>query len=199
MDAKFSVLGQLSEIIVRAQTLPSPSLFFRAMLAGAAALSVGCSPASAQDRETWRCDAPNGHYDRNAPSIWDKTTSITGRINFHEAHAGPDGSIARIAFSDSKLDDGDCHCNGLYLEGFHDPERVGFYLLVDGEPELVSSRKYEIPITFKFSIDPAGVITLQVGKEEVHVRSAKLPHPQRDTMVMSCSGADVSFLNVDPQ
>ncbi|HUQ46799.1 MAG TPA: hypothetical protein VM053_01000, partial [Gemmatimonadaceae bacterium] len=128
-----------------------------------------------------------------------KTTSITGRLNFHEAHGGPDGSIARIAFSDSKLDDGDCRCNGLFVKGFQDPDRVGFYMLVDGEPELISSRKFETPITFKFSIDSKGVMTLQVGKEEVHAKSAKLPHPQRDTMVMSCSGADVSFLNVDPQ
>src|SRR5438105_12685932 len=107
-----------------------PSLRFALVVLMASATS--CSPAFAQDHETWRCDAPNGSYSVNAPPIWDKTTSISGRINFHRGDFGPQfDPVARIAFKDSKLKDGDCHCNGLFVEGFQNPDRVGFYMLVD--------------------------------------------------------------------
>src|SRR5947209_345599 len=162
---------------------------FRSMsgLIGVLALATSCSAAFGQDHETWRCDAPNGHYDANEPPIWDKTTSISGRISFHKAYPGPAfGSIAKIGFTDSKLQDGDCHCNGLFVKSFHDPDRVGFYMLVDGETVLFEQgRTMDTPITFKISIDAAGLMTVQVGKEHMETKTATLPHPQRDTMEMS--------------
>jgi len=165
-------------------------------------LFAGCS-AFAQDHETWRCDAPNGTYQVNNPPMWDKTTVITGRINFHKADFG-DGwsSVAKIGFSDSKFQthDDHCHCNGLFVKAFQNPDRLGFYLLADGETEMFDTgRKFDTPITFKISIDQQGVMTVQVGKEHLETKTAILPHPDRDTLMMFCTGSDVSFLNVNPQ
>lgn len=172
----------------------------RLAVVGCLSLTASCSSAFSQDRETWRCDTPNGKYNVNEPPIGDKTTSVTGRILLHKAYFGPNwASSAKIGFHDSKLVDGDCHCNGLEVEAFHDPDSVEFYLLVDGKRTFVSSREYGIPITFKFSIDPNGIMTAEVGKEHVDTKSATLPRPARDSLRMSCSGADVSFLNIDPQ
>jgi hypothetical protein len=166
------------------------------------ALATACSSAFAQDRETWRCDVPNGHFDRLAPPIWDQTTSISGRINFHKADLGPDwGSTARIGFTDSKLQDGDCHCNGILVKAFEDnPGGVTFFMLVDGETiAFTQNRTINTPITFKISVDQQGLMTVQIGKEYLETKTAVLPHIERDTLFMSCSGADVSFLNVNPK
>jgi hypothetical protein len=173
--------------------------------AAAAALIGIAAPALSQvqeGHETWRCDTPNGTYDSNPAPIWDKTTSISGRINFHKADAtGEWGSIARIGFTDSKVREGGCHCNGIKVEGFDGPHAgVVWSMLVDGTPfEFKTARLLDTPITFKISIDPNGVMTVKVGREHVEIHTAKLPHPDRDTLTMSCSGADVSFLNVNPQ
>ena len=171
----------------------------RLQLVTALILPLGCSSAFAQDHETWRCDAPYAHYDYYAPPIWDKTSTITGRINFHKADFGPNfSSNARIGFKNSKLSDADhCHCNGIYVKAF--PDNVGFYMLVDGDAIPLSGRPYDTPITFKMSIDPQGVMTVQLGKQYVDIKSATLPHPERDTLMMSCLGADVSFLNINPR
>jgi hypothetical protein len=180
-----------------------PGLSLRLALAAALALGAGCSSASAQeDHETWRCDTDNGTYSANPLMIWDKTTSISGRISFHKAYFGPRwSSTAKIGFTDSKLADGNCHCNGIFVKAFSDdPNGVRYYMLVDGEVvQLNWGRKYDTPITFRISIDPQGVMTIRIGKEHLEIKTAALPHPQRDTLMMECSGADVSFFNVDPQ
>lgn len=166
------------------------------------ALANGCS-AFAQDHETWRCRAPNGSYQVNNPPMWDKTTVISGRINFHKADFGEGfGSFAKIGFSDSKFQtpDDHCHCNGLFVKAWPNPERVAFYILTDGEVEPFEIvRTIDTPITFKISLDPQGLMTVQVGKEHLETKTAILPHAQRDTLLMFCTGADVSFLNVNPQ
>lgn len=162
---------------------------------------MSCSSALAQDRETWRCDTPYGSYDVNSSPIADKTTSISGRINFHKGDFGPEfGSIARIGFEDSTLEGAGCHCNGIFVEGFQKPDRVGFYLLVDGKTELFDqARTIDTPITFKIAIDSHGMMTVRVGKEHLETKTVMLPHSARDTVIMSCSGADVSFLNLSTQ
>jgi hypothetical protein len=166
------------------------------------ALANGCS-AFAQDSETWRCTAHNGSYQVNSPPMWDKTSVISGRIDFHSADFGPDfSSFAKIGFSDSNFQtpDDHCHCNGLFLKAWLNPDRVAFYMLTDGEVEQFDIvRTIDTPITFKIWIDPKGVMTVQVGKEHFETKTTKLPHPERNTLLMFCTGADVSFLNVKPQ
>lgn len=167
-------------------------------LASGLALATSCSSVLAQDHETWRCDAPNGSYDRNAATISGSTTSVSGRIIFHRADFGPPwSSSARIGFTDSRLDDGDCRCNGIFVKAFRNPDVVGFFMLVDGEVVELSGRPFDIPITFSFSIDPQGVMTARVGKEHVEMKTATLSHSQHDALIMSCTGANVSFLNVN--
>lgn len=173
----------------------------RIVLLSSLLLVMSCSPAFAQDHETWRCDTPNGSYDVNSSPISDKATSISGRIDFHKGDFGPDfGSIVRIGFEDSTLENSGCHCNGVFVEGFQNPDRVGFYVLVDGKTELFDqARTIDTPITFRIAIDPHGMMTVQVGKEHLETKTVVLPHPARDTVIMSCSGADVSFLNLSTQ
>lgn len=171
---------------------------FRLGVAACLAFSTSCS-AFAQDRETWRCDVPNGQYDANDMPIGDQTKVISGQINFHRADFGPEWlSIAKIGFKDSKLEDGDCHCNGLYVQAFKKEQSVALALLVDGHPResFPVGGTFDYPIPFKITIDPNGLITLQVGKKVVQTDTAVLSHVERDTLMMSCSGGNVSFLNV---
>lgn len=176
---------------------------FRLVLAAGLALATSCSSANAQDRETWRCTASNGSYRVNNPRMWDKTTIISGRINFHSADFGSEfSSSAKIGFSDSKFQtpDDHCHCNGLFVEAFPNPARLSFYILTDGEVEPFEIVRFiDTPITFRISIDPTGLMTVRVGKENVEIKTSMLPHAQRDTLLMFCTGADVSFLTVNPQ
>ncbi len=170
----------------------------RFIATGLLALAAGCSPAFAQDSETWRCEAPHGSYRTNDSPISDRITSISGRISFHKAFDGPEfGSVARIGFKDSRLHGSECQCNGLLLQALHNPDAIGFYMTVNGEEVELSGRTFDTPITFKISIDPDGVMTVKVGKDHLDIKSAPLHHPGHDTMTMSCSGADISFLNID--
>ena len=174
----------------------------RLVLSAGLTLATSCS-AFAQDHETWRCNTSNGSYQVNNPPMWDKTTVISGRINFHSADFGPNfSSFAKIGFSDSKFQtrDDHCHCNGLFVQAWPNPDRVAFYILTDGEMERFDIvRTIDTPITFKISIDPTGLMTVQVGKEHLETKTSMLPHLQRDTLLMFCTGADVSFLNINPQ
>ena len=168
-------------------------------LVASLALSTGSS-AFAQDRETWRCAAANGQFSRNVSPIGNKTTSISGRITFHKAYFGHDfSSMARIALTDRKLPDGDCRCNGIFVKAFPGYSTVGFYMLLDGEVIELAKAPFEKPISFNFSLDPLGQLTARVGKSNPIYKTATSRHPQRDSLTMSCSGADVSFLNVEPQ
>ena len=161
---------------------------------------ISGSSASAQVRETFRCTAPNGHYDHEMLRIWDKTTVVTGRINVHKADRGTDwASSAKIAFTNSKDPDNGCHCNGVYVEAVPDKPYVDFFILFDGEAAVMTRRYYETAITFRIAIDTTGLMTVRIGKDEPYFKTVKLARPTRDSVLMSCSGMDVSFLNIDPQ
>lgn len=160
------------------------------------ALCAACS-AFARNGEVWRCNTSYGHYDEYTSSIRQDTSSITGSINFHRADLGPRwDSIAKIGFEDSTLQDGNCHCNGVFVKAFE--AGVSLSMLVDGTvmETFPVGGTFDYPIPFKITIDPNGQMTVQVGKTVVQASTAILAHPRRDTMLMTCSGADVSFLNV---
>ena len=161
---------------------------------------ISGSSASAQDRETFRCAAPNGHYDNEMLRIWDKTTVVTGRINVHKADRGTDwASSAKIAFTNSKDPDNGCHCNGVYVEAVPDKPYVDFFVLVDGEATVLTRRYFETPTTFRIAIDANDRMTVQIGKDHPYLKTVSLHRPARDALLMTCSGIDVSFLNVDPR
>ena len=63
----------------------------------------------------------------------------------------------------------------------------------------MTNRILNTAITFKISIDAANQMTVQVGKEHMVTQTTGLPRSARNALLMTCSGMDVSFLNIDPQ
>jgi hypothetical protein len=172
----------------------------RLVLIGGLTLAASCSSALAEDEETWRCTAPNGHYDQNVIPISDKSTVISGRITLHQADFNPEwNSLARISVKQSGPNNGDCHCNGIAVYAIQNPQKAEFHMKANGGDEALAHSLFETPITFKISINPQGVMTVEIGKTQPVVKTVTLIHPEHDTLVMSCSGADVSFLNLDVQ
>lgn len=169
----------------------------RFAVASAVALLAGCSSAWAQDSETWRCTAANGHYDERAIPIAGKTL-ITGRISMHSADTSSEwGSTAKIMTQDSQHPGAACNCAGVVATGYRDPAIVDFSLVRGEGAEHISTRSFETPITFRIEIDPHGLMTVRIGKDHPYVKTATLEFPRRDTLELSCSGADVSFLNIE--
>lgn len=169
----------------------------RMALACGTALIAGCTRAGAQDTETWRCSAANGHYEEHLIDIAGKST-ITGRINMHSADFGSRWtSIAKVSIEDSKRSSAECDCAALVATGIRDRTVVDFALEQGHEQQSFAQSEFEKPITFRIDIDPQGLMTVRIGKTHPVEKVAALRHPQRDTLHLSCSGADVSFLNID--
>ena len=55
---------------------------------------------------------------------------------------------------------------------------------------------FDTPITFQIAIDPKGLMTVTIGKTKPIAQTVMLRHPEHDTLELTCSGTDVSFLNV---
>lgn len=173
---------------------PAMRLALLALLAGA----TSCS-AFSSDRETYRCMARNGFHDHSLAPVGDKTTTITGRINVHKADIGPDWpSFAKIAFTNSKDQENGCRCNGISVNTWEGEDGVTFHILVDGKATPMTNRFFDTAITFKITIDPQDQMTVQIGKEHPVTQTVTIPKSARDAVLMSCTGLDVSFLNVDP-
>lgn len=172
----------------------------RHALACCAALAGGGCNALAQDMpdvEVWRCSAPYGTYHTHELPIGDKRV-VTGRIFIHSVDTGPRwASQAKVSLEDSKRDSGECDCAAVVAKGFDQPPAVDFYAAHGEQEDLMGGRKFGVPITFRIAIDPAGPMTVTIGKEHLDTRVFTLAHPLRDTIELSCSGADVSFLNID--
>ncbi len=66
-----------------------------------------------------------------------------------------------------------------------------------GAVRCVDWRSAAITASWQRNINPQGLLTVWIGKTHPHEKVAALRHPQRDTLHLSCSGADVSFLNID--
>ena len=177
------------------------SALIRLALVAGGAIATSCSSAVPQDHETWRCSTPYGRYDQNTLQISPGTHTLSGRIQFH---AGEKGEVwnpaAHIAFADSKLPterDGDCFCNGISAAMYRNlPGIVTFEMISNGESVGIAQAQVGKSITFSVSIDAAGLMTVQIGKTNPARKIVLLIHPGRDMIHMLCSGADVSFLNV---
>ena len=163
-----------------------------------ALLAASVTPAQAQDHETWRCDTPNGHYDQKFEPIPGTTTTISGKLIVHKADIGPKwNSVAKITVAQGG--GGDCHCSGVSLAAFDKPVTVNYYATANGADVSVARSDYRTPISFRISLDPNNVMTVQIGKTNPKTKTVRLLHPEHDYLVMSCSGADVSFLDVQIQ
>jgi hypothetical protein len=166
-----------------------------------AAVIVG-SPAFGQDQVTWECSAENGQYSENPQSISPSVHTLTGRIQFQSGQFGDQWNpVAHIAFTDSSLPtNADCFCNGLRAEiNPGEPDTVRFFMTFNGQSALIAQSPVGRPITFRLSIDDAGVLTVVIGKTHPTMKTARLIRPQRDTVHMSCSSGDVSFLDVQAE
>jgi hypothetical protein len=153
-----------------------------------------------QADESWRCDAQDGGFAENEIPISGTTYAVTGQILFHNRDfTGSDIPSAHIAFTDSTTTpSGDhCFCKGVRAQIFPErPDIVTYYMVRNGKAVGMAESRLGIPITFKFMIDKAGVMTAAIGKTNPQILSAKLTNPRRDMVHMTCSSADVSFLNV---
>lgn len=166
-------------------------------LAGAL-LAASVAPAQAQGRETWRCNTPNAHYDQKFESIPGTTSTISGRLMVNKADIGPKwNSVAKITVAQGG--GGDCHCSGVSLAAFDKPVIVDYYATANGADVAMAQSDYRKPISFKISFGPENMMTVQIGKTNPVTKTVRLLHPEHDYLVMSCSGANVSFLDVQIQ
>ena len=167
--------------------------------AAIAIVLMSCSTASAQDEASWQCSAENGVFSANPRQLASGSKTLNGRIQFNSAQFGDTWNpVAHIAFVDSKLpSNGDCFCNGIRAS-IHpaEPETVKFFITYNGQSAGIAQAPVGVPITFQLSIDEQGFLTAVIGKTNPVTKSAKIVYPERDTLHMSCSSGDVSFLNV---
>ena len=171
----------------------------RSALIAIVASGIACSPAYAQDQETWRCSTEYGTHANSVLPIPGRTQILTGRILFHSGEIGNEWEpAAHIAFTDSRfVASSGCFCNGIRAEIYSGkPDTVIFFMIYNGQSVGFAQAKVGIPITFRLSIDGQGVMTATIGKTHPISKSAQLVHPRRDRVYMDCSSGDVSFLNV---
>ena len=170
----------------------------RILIVGFLTMMAGYSSAQAQDVETWRCTAPYGDAVRKSLPAPGSVHGVDGRITFNTADLGPEwSSVAKIGFHNSTVDAGDCHCNGLSVEASATTNVIVFNMVVDGRATPISARYMKIPISFSISIGADNVMTVKIGKQSVDIKAVPLADSSHDSLIMSCSGADVSFLNIN--
>lgn len=149
---------------------------------------------------SWQCAAPNGSYDELPVPISPGVRTLSGRIQFNRGEHGERWNPkAVVAFTDSgNVADSGCFCNGIRAS-IHpaEPNTVKFFVIANGREMGMAQGPVGVPISFRVSIDGQGMMTAVVGKSNPRVKTFKLAHPRRDTVHMSCSSGDVSFLNVD--
>lgn len=162
-------------------------------------LATSCSGALAQGGETWRCATPYGSFDQNTHSIPPTSRTLSGQIVFHSGEKGDVWNpTAHIALTDDSLPpDGDCYCDGIRASMYRNlPGIVTYEMIFNGQSEGIAQAKVSEPITFRVSVDDNAVMTVQVGTAPAVVKTAQLNYIRHNMVHMSCSGADVSFLNV---
>ena len=156
--------------------------------------------ASAQIDESFSCDASNGGVQEFEVPVSPRAHLITGRVLFESRDfTGSEIPSAHIAFGDSASppDPGHCHCKGIRAQIFPDePDTVKFYVVSNGHAVGIAQGPVGTPITFAFSIDPNGLMTASIGRTNRVSKSSKLSNPHRDRVHVTCSSAEVQFLNL---
>jgi|SRR5438309_937046 len=171
----------------------------RLALAASVAIATAYSPALGQTSGNWQCSTDYGTHSENTLSISPRTRVISGRIWFQSGVVGDQWEPgAHIAFTDSRNPAGSgCFCNGIRAEIYsNEPDIVKFFMIYNGRSTGIAQAKVGIPITFRLAIDSQGIMTASIGKTNPRSTSARLMHPQHDTVFMDCSSSDVRFLNL---
>jgi hypothetical protein len=167
---------------------------------GGLAAATPSASSGVGDQETYRCNTPNGMFDGRVMPFASTGTSISGEISLHSADIGSDwASLGKILSHQrgARYSDGDCGCNGIAIYAYKD--HVGFFLTANGQEVSVARSAYDRPISFRLSVSPQGVMTVAIGKTNPVIKTVTLRHAEHNTLEMSCSGADVSFLNIATQ
>lgn len=190
---------------MKARTMTNPVQFSRYLtcliMSGGVLIAAPSSSADTGDFESYRCNAPSGSGDGTVLPFVQSGTTIAGKISVHSADVGTEwASVVKILAHQRGAHnaDGDCGCNGIAVYAFRNPDHIEFYTTVDHkEVYLDRSASFDMPISFQIAIDPKGAMTVSVGKHDPSIQTVALRHPEHDTLELTCSGADVSFLNLD--
>jgi hypothetical protein len=171
----------------------------RVLPAFLAIAGVGSS-AFAQGGGSFTCDASNGGDQEYEVPVSRHAHAITGRILFESRDfGGTDIPSAHIAFGDSASppDPGHCHCKGIRAQIFpEEPNTVKFYMVSNGHAVGMAQGPVGTPITFAFLIDNEGVMSASIGRTNPRTRSTKLINPRHDRVHVTCSSAEVHFLDL---
>ena len=172
----------------------------RRILPAALAAAGISSAAFAQGNGTFTCDASDGGVQEIETPVSPRAHMISGRILFESRDfTGADIPSAHIAFGDSASppDPGHCRCKGIRAQIFPDePNTVKFYMVSNGHAIGMAQGPLGTPITFSFLIDGEGVMTASIGRTNPRTRSEKLGNPRRDQVHVTCSSAEVRFLDL---
>jgi hypothetical protein len=156
--------------------------------------------ADVEDSETYRCNAPGGQSGGTVFPFPSTGMVISGRISVHSADIDTQwASVVHILAHQrgARNADGDCGCNGIAVFAFKNPDRIEFYTTVNNKQvSMQRAAPFDTPITFQIAIDPKGLMTVTIGKTKPIAQTVMLRHPEHDTLELTCSGTDVSFLNV---
>jgi hypothetical protein len=158
------------------------------------------SSGFAQSNGSFTCDASNGGAHEFETAVSTHSHVITGRMLFASRDfTGSDNPSAHIAFGDSASppDPEHCRCKGIRAQIFpEEPNTVKFYMVSNGHAVGMAQGPVGTPITFAFRIDRDGIMTASIGRSSPVSKSAKLSNPRRDRVHVTCSSADVRFLNL---
>jgi hypothetical protein len=171
----------------------------RLAVIGSITVASACASAQVADQEAFRCTAANGHSDAQALIIPSNSSTVSGKILLHSADTGPEwNSLIKILVHQhgAHYSDGDCGCDGIAIHAFKNPDRVEIYATTNGHETPIILGAYNTPIDFKMSMTAQGMLTVSIGSNNPKIQKITLQHPEHNSVEMSCSGADVSFLSL---
>ena len=164
------------------------------------AIASASSSGFTQSNESFNCDASNGGVQEFETPVSPRAHVVRGRMVFESRDfTGNDIPSAHIAFGDSASppDPEHCRCKGIRAQIFPDePNTVKFYMVSNGHAVGMAQGPVGTPITFAFVIDQGGVMTASIGRTNRVTKSAKLSNPRRDRVHVTCSSAEVRFLDL---
>ena len=168
------------------------------MMSALVAAALFAGPAHAQSGASWLCDAENGRFSENPQSLGGGPHVLSGRVQFQAGHTeGRWDPVAKIGF-DNSATSSNCDCAGLLATIYPSrPDIVTLFVIANGQKVGVAQAPLGRAITFRLSLDGAGVFTARVGKTSPQVKTFKLRNPRLTTMHMSCSSAAVNFLEIE--
>ena len=168
------------------------------MLVAAATALSACSSGT-----SWQCSVPNGKYRQFPVVIKNGAATLTGQIRFDRGDfQGEWRPKAVAAFTDASNlinfdGTGDCYCNGVRAMVYpQEPDIVRFFLIANGQETGMAQGPIGTPITFRVEVDPQDLMRVTIGKTNPVVQTAQLAPAERNSVRLSCSSGDFTFMGV---